>query len=290
MSCVEEGRMVEFPIVVDTAAMRLAPVPSNPGAYFQMLLSYGGAGGAIQIVYGPPGFTMPIQHLLAYGPHRHYHRTVRERHYVLGGDFPVWHWETPGAPGKLTRLRRHHYLENPPLTLHGISPGEVPETGWKILQWTDGAGTDLTEPAAATETFEVGFDGAAPDLPFDQPVWCYAEDMVWMAHGTQPEWQIKQLAGAANGLQAVSLVAIPPRWEGRLGGLSSRREPANWVFVVSGDLALDFSPTGAQNGDRRGVPLREDGFLAWADEGAPAAGQTAGGCVVLCVGHQLDAG
>ena len=276
--------MLKFPVLVDAAKMALAPVPANPGAHCQTLLSGDDTVGPVQIVYGPPGFTQPIRDLLARGPHRHYHRTVRERHYVLGGDFPIWHWNGPAALGNLTRLRRHHYLENPPVTLHGITPEATPEAGWKILQWTDGYGTDLTEPQAATETFEVGFDDDATNLPFDKPVLVHADELPWMQHPTQSSWQIKQLAGGTTFLSPVSLVNIPARWNGRLNDLASRREEASWCFVVSGDLTLELHhPHGG-----RSVTLREDGFLAWKDESAPAAGRTEGGCVVLCAGHQMD--
>jgi hypothetical protein len=278
--------MLDSPVVIHTATGDIQPVPTNPGAYTQTLLSGDDITGFVQIIYGPPGFTPAIRGFLARGPHRHYHRTVRERHYVLGGDYPVWHWENPAALGTHTKLRRHHYIENPPVTLHGISPDWVPQTGYKILQWTDGYGTDLTEPEAATETFDVGFDGEGPDLPFDRPILFHAEDAAWMPHPTQPGWQIKPLSGSAPNLPEVALINVPQRSVGEFGNLLPSNGETSWCFVISGDLKLDIG----SGDDQPGVILREGGFIAWANERFPTAGGSDGGCVVLCAGHRLDGG
>jgi len=274
---------------LDTATMPLEEVPGNPGMGRRTLLEVSDSPGFARIVYGPAGFSSNVQSLLEHGVHRHYHRSVTERHYILAGDYPIWHWIDATREGALTRLRRHHYLENPPHTLHGIVPGSVPETGYGIVQWTDGFGTELFEPGADTETITVAPDTPVTPAELRQPICFHAEDRPWTAHASIEGWKVRELGAETPTCPAARLVNVPPDLP-----LSSAAAPPpvtasrwQWLLLISGDLNVDVR-AGA---DEKSLTLKEGGFLAWRQGAAIAidpSGPSAGGAVVLCVGHDLN--
>ncbi|WP_174279505.1 hypothetical protein [Sphingomonas bacterium] len=275
-------------ILLDTSAMPVADVADHPGARVQTLLRDEDFPGAVEITFGPSGFTGRVRELLSHGPHRHYHRSVNERHYVLEGDYPIYHWKDPSGEGSLTRLQRHHYLENPPMTLHGITADTLPELGWKHLRWSDGLGTDIYEPGAAEETLEVGFTQPYPAVPFTDPILLHAEELPWQPSALRSGWRTKQLTRGVSGARAVTLVSIPAGSSDRIEIGSPAEGESSWLFVISGDLALEIvAPTKSH-----AAKLHEGGFLAWAAGSAPrsdGAPLSDGGCVLLCVGHTLGA-
>lgn len=275
-------------ILLDTGSMPVIEAADHPGAGMQTLLRDEDFPGAVEINFGPSGFTGRVRELLSHGPHRHYHRSVIERHYVLEGDYPIFHWKDPSGEGALTRLHRHHYLENPPITLHGITADTVPERGWKHLRWTDGLGTDIYEPGAAEETLEVSFAGPYPDVPFAEPILVQAEELPWQPSEARPGWRTKQLTRGVAAAHAATLVSVPAGSSPPIEVASPAEGDNSWLFVVSGDIALEIvTPAGS-----RAAKLREGGFLAWTagsrprSDGAPLSN---GGCVLLCVGHTLGA-
>jgi hypothetical protein len=252
----------------------------------------------VRIVYGPPGFSGNVRSLLEHGPHRHYHRSVTERHYVLAGDYPIWHWTDATRAGEMTRLRRHHYLENPPGTLHGIMPGSVPETGYGIVHWTDGFGTELFEPGAETETITVEPDVTVNPSGLRSPVLFHAEELPWSTHGSVSDWRVRELGVETPTCAPARLVNIPPGVP-----VSANHAPLagprwQWLLVISGDLRMRATDTGNATAPGAAEPvangavvsLREGSFLAWRpgsnvqiDREQPSIG----GCVALCVGHDL---
>ncbi len=279
-------------VLIDTNTLPREKVAGHPGAERQVLLAGDDEHGQVTLLYGPPGFTPLLRELLANGPHRHYHASVNERHYVLGGDYPVMHWSRPDAEPTLTRLVRHDYLENPPLTLHGISLDATPRAASKILQWTDGPGTMLFEPGAETETVEVPI-GATPDAAFRDPVRARPDTLAWQAHRTHSGWRVGPLSGPAAHAPPVSLVDVPAGTDIRVESFSGG-DRTLWLFVVAGDLEL--SPCSPAS---RGHRLTEGCFFAWSGALSSAIGaapgdaalrvRSDGGCVVLCTGHQLGA-
>src|SRR3546814_16230263 len=95
--------------------------PRNPGKRTQLLLPREDAGGGVvRISHWPAGFTEGIRQMATNG-HRHYHRSVNERHYVLGGDWTALYWPDQTGGAVASRLTRHHSLEHPPMALHGIN-------------------------------------------------------------------------------------------------------------------------------------------------------------------------
>jgi hypothetical protein len=275
-------------VVIDTNRMPVQEDPRHPGKLTQILLSPQEMGGAVvRISYWPPGFTQKLRALIAGKGHRHYHRSVNERHYVLGGDWTILHWpESAKADPIQTKMHRHHYLENPPKVLHGISDTAPPVTGTKFLVWTSGAGTDIYEPAAKLESIDVEFGEEAPPDVHNSPIVFNAEDRKWQPHPSQPGWRVKQLSPPVEGLPGVTLVNIPAGARQPVDGLTPAGTVKHWVYVISGDLALEASSV-------RGVfpvDLVEGGFCAWTSESEVTNADreiSAGGAVVLCVGHTL---
>jgi hypothetical protein len=279
------GRAARY-VLLDTATMPIEDVPGNPGARRRTLLDVADAPGFVRIVYGPAGFADNVRALLAHGPHRHYHRSVTERHYVLGGDYPIWHWldATPG--GQLTRLHRHHYLENPPGTLHGIMPGSLPDTGYSILHWTNGRGTELFEPGADVETFTVPPDATVNPAALRAPILVHAEDIAWSAHRRLPQWKTRPLGAATGSCPVALLVNVPPATDTGAGVAALAGPGWLWLLVISGDLRLQASDAAGT----KPLSLREGSFLAWSPGSSVTLERetpSRGGCVCLCVGHDL---
>lgn len=70
---------------VDTTTTPLDESAVNPGAKYQVLWRDQATGSTVQMSYGPAGFSPKVVEVLSHGPHRHYHNSVTERHYVLAG-------------------------------------------------------------------------------------------------------------------------------------------------------------------------------------------------------------
>jgi hypothetical protein len=275
-------------VVIDTNTMPIQEDPRHPGKRTQILLSPAEMGGAVvRISHWPPGFTEKIRALIAGGGHRHYHRSVNERHYVLGGDWTILHWPDDAKADPIrTKLYRHHYLENPPKALHGISHDAPPVTGTKFLVWTSGAGTDIYEPEAKLESIDVEFGAEAPADVRNSPIVFNAEDRHWQRHSSQAGWLVKELSPAVEGLPGVTLVNVPAGARVSVGGLTPAGSVKHWLYVVSGDLAFQASGRSGVST----VELREGGFCAWTSESDVTNADrpmSAGGAVVLCVGHTL---
>ena len=272
---------------VDTTTMPFEESPANPGAKYQVLWQDKATGSTVQMIYGPPGFSPKVVEVLSHGPHRHYHKSVNERHYVLGGDYPVWHWSNERDEGKLSILRRHTYLENPHKTLHGIRPETTPEIATQMLVWNNGSGTNIFDKDAEKETIEVPFDApSASDVEWASPRLLSTMDLAWQRHPRVDGWKIKDVAPCAKDSPPVVLVSIPPDSRAGSEALDIQGADRRWLFVLSGDLSLIIrAPDGASQHS-----LQECHFLSWPDGTSvayPAGSITSGGCLSLCVGHDL---
>ena len=216
------------------------------------------------------------------------HNSVNERHYALGGDYPVWHWSDLEDDGKLTILRRHTYLENPPKTLHGIRPETRPKIASQMLVWNNGSGTSVFEADAPKETVEVPLGGHATiDSDWNSPRLRIMDDLPWRPHSRIKVWKIKKVASRAKDLSPVVLVNIPMDFSGGAKPPPVTGAPGCWLFVLSGDLSVSLS-SATQASQLR---LREGHFLSWPKDtilSYPTKKSISdGGCVVLCVGHDL---
>ena len=273
--------------LIDTNAVPWEDNPGIPG-FKRRLLAFDDAKRAeIRMDYVPPGTIPDVLQL----PHRHYHKSVTERAYTLFGDFP--HWEFSGVEdqeGELIMFRRHLFMDRPPKSIHGLMPEPLSETGSVLLYWNTGPGTGVAEPEAAQETVTIPFDGSADDARTD-----FADcrlldsgDLGWQEHSSVAGWKIKPLAEAVEHSGAVCLVHIPADWTASGEPLEvTAYETPPWLFVLSGEVSLQV----AENGTRHDLGLREGAFLLWragAVLGVPQESATDGGCVVLCVGHDLS--
>ncbi len=278
--------MTDDYLLIDTDAMPVEDDLRNPGKKTQQLLSREETGaGIVRISYWPAGFTESIRRMADNG-HRHYHRSVNERHYVLGGDWTSLYWPDPKGGPVQSRLVRHHYLENPPMALHGISRDLGPTTGTKFLVWTSGPGTDIYEPEAKLESIDVEFEGDVPPEVDQSPILFNAKDRPWLPHPQQSSWLIKELSPPQKDLPGVTLVNIPAGSTAPIRESSPLGTVKRWLYVVSGDLTLDVvGKTGI-------VPaaMNENAFLAWREQAELVSTTrvvSEGGCVALCVGHVL---
>jgi len=272
-------------VLIDTDTMPVEDDPRNPGKKTQLLLSgEDTGGGVVRISYWPAGFTEKIRAMSDKG-HRHYHRSVNERHYVLGGDWTSLYWPDPAAAPEATRLFRHHYLENPPMTLHGIRRDLGPETGTKFLVWTSGPGTDVHEPEAKFESIDVEFDGKVPPGIGLSPIMFNARDKPWSPHPEQDGWLIKELSPPLDSLPGVALVNIPAGSRATIAATAPEKDLfQRWLYLISGDLSVEVKDGEAP------AALTENCFLAWRSSAAIVSADrvvSEGGCVALCVGHVL---
>lgn len=260
---------------IDTRRMPREQIATNPGAARQWLRQDSGGGGVF-MSYGPAGFTPTIMKLLGGQPHRHLHKTVTESHYILAGDYPIWHWRERAQPGDLTWLRRHSYLENRPGTIHGVVPDVQPTTPHQMLIWLDGGGTSIDEPEAETETFEVSMTDASEDhWPGRPPIFLQADEARWSAHPEIAGAQLLALSTDGKPGADCWLVKLMPQSKSQAIAGGGR-----WLYVVDG------SATFALDGDD--VPLGEGGFLEW-DAGSTLTMNGGATATILCVGHNLTA-
>jgi hypothetical protein len=96
------------------------------------------------------------------GPHRHYHRTVDEHHFVLEGEQPTWIYDGPEqgeGEGHAFVLREGFYLGRTagPSGIHGRETQPTSETGCVMLVWRTGPGNFTNEPEDAEETVVVPY-------------------------------------------------------------------------------------------------------------------------------------
>ena len=273
---------------IDTNAVPWERNPGIPGFKRRLLAFDDATGSEVRMDYVPPGAIPEVLEL----PHRHYHKTVTERAYALSGDFP--HWEFSSAKdhqGEMIVFRRHLFMDRPPLTIHGLMPEPLSETGCVLLYWNTGPGTGVAEPEAPRESVELPFDDSADDdrTEFGDARLFDTGEVAWRGHPSAAGWKLKPLAEAVENSGAVSLVHIPADWTGPMESVTAQSdEPPPWLFVVAGDLRLSL----AENGACQDLELAEGGFLMWhapAALGVKPESASDGGCTVLCVGHQMSA-
>ena len=269
---------------LDTNTMPVSESPANPGAKDQTLWKDQTTGSTVQMSYGPAGFPPKVAEILAHGPHRHYHKTVNERHYILAGDYPIWHWQDASGDGKLTILRRHTFLENPPKALHGIRPETTPTIATQLLVWNNGPGTSIFDKEAEQETIEVPIDGSTHDVAWASSRILSTMDMAWRPHASVDGWKVKDLAPEVKDSPPVTLVNLPP--DAEAGAQEIAGADRTWLFVLSGDL----SPVVKTAEGPSQLSLQEGHFLAWSRGMSvtfPGAPVSISGCLALCVGHDL---
>jgi hypothetical protein len=105
-------------------------------------------------------------------PTRHLHHRVHEFSFALGGEYPIWQYESASVRhGVLTILKPGYFFSRLPGSLHGREPGPISHVGFTSLTWRDRTGNWMFEPNFAAESAFVGYGdawAAAPDVA-DRP-------------------------------------------------------------------------------------------------------------------------
>jgi hypothetical protein len=100
-------------------------------------------------------------------PTRHLHHRIHEFSFALGGEYPIWQYESAGTSrGVLTILKPGYFFSRLPGSVHGREPGPISDVGFTSLTWRDRTGNWMFEPDFATESAFVAYGDdwdSAPD-------------------------------------------------------------------------------------------------------------------------------
>lgn len=134
--------------LLDTRAMPWEPHDGIPGASVRVLTRAPEGHTDTVILQLPP---LPAD--LAAEPHRHFHRTVHELGYVLGGELPMREYASEDDDvGVRVRFHEGCFMDRAPGSVHGLDPSRATVPGFTFLEWRDGPGTYLHEAGMETET------------------------------------------------------------------------------------------------------------------------------------------
>lgn len=134
--------------IVDTRELAWEAHPGIPGGRWKVLSRDRDGIPLIMLNWLPP-------ELSARGPERHYHRTVQEHGFVLGGQLPIREYESlEDTRGEPVCFREGYFYRREPGSVHGLDlfAPDTPGTGFLILEWRSGAGTYLWEEGVERET------------------------------------------------------------------------------------------------------------------------------------------
>ena len=84
---------------------------------------------------------------------RHYHKTVHERGYCLGGELPMR--EFAGVADEVGDRGLFHegvFMDRRPGSVHGVDNGRESAVGFTFLEWRSGPKTYLLEDDIESET------------------------------------------------------------------------------------------------------------------------------------------
>lgn len=282
---------------LDTRGLAWEDFDGLEGGRIKVLSRDAAGNPSVFLVWLPPG-ELPSVPL----PHRHFHRSVREFSYVLGGELP--HWEYADASqqrGDLVVFREGFYMDRLPGSLHGLEPGPSSPTGCTILMWRDGVGNWVDEPEFASETVDVPYDrpeetGATePSIPHADAAGVVLERddlrlldtraMPWEDFSGIEGGRIKVLKRNERGDADIMMVWLPP------GELPSVELPHRhyhstvheYALCLSGDMPhWEYENAEQARGDV--VVIREGVFMDRAPgsiHGLEAGQTSATGSVVL---------
>ena len=173
------------------------------------------------IVYIPPGFSVPDL------PYRHYHSTVEELSYTLGGELPHWEYRSAAQQhGVYSKRRAGSAMHRLGGSVHGLEPGAVTQVGYTSLMVRTGTGNWIPEARFPEQTVRVDYEpgwvpaarlreqqveygsGVILDWP-DLKIWD-TDFMEWQPSAAMPGALWKPLARDAGGRVKMAVVTLPP--------------------------------------------------------------------------------
>ncbi len=138
--------------LVDSRAMEWEDWDGMPGTKLKTFVRGACGEPLVYLTWSPPRRTRGE-------PHRHFHRTVREYHYVLDGEVPIWEYDSPEQQyGDFLLFREGYYMDRQPGSLHGIEPVATTPIGRTMLCWRDRGGTYVGEADFDDETETVPYN------------------------------------------------------------------------------------------------------------------------------------
>jgi len=132
--------------LLDTRAMAWEPMPGIRGARWKVLSRDDAGEAAVSIIWMAPREP-------GGGHERHYHRTVHERGFCLGGELPMREFASVEDDlGERVRFHEGVYMDRRPGSVHGVDATRGTATGFTFLEWRSGPKTYLFEDDVETET------------------------------------------------------------------------------------------------------------------------------------------
>jgi hypothetical protein len=132
--------------LLDTRAMAWEVMPGIRGARWKVLSRDDAGNSSAVLIWMAPRSTG--------GSHeRHYHKTVRENGYCLGGELPMREFASVADDvGERVLFREGLYMDRGPGSIHGVDSGRESAVGFTFLEWRSGPKTYLLEDDVASET------------------------------------------------------------------------------------------------------------------------------------------
>lgn len=263
-----DGRIVETDrlTVIDAHVQPWERNPGIPGARMKILARHRDGWESVMLNWLPPD-------LGGGDPHRHYHRSVRERGLVLDGELPMAEFRSGQAgPGCAVLFRAGFYMDRAPGCVHGLNPRSSSSSGFTILEWRDGPGTYLLEESAQEESIvEVAPAEAVPLAPDPRPgVVIQRDDLTlldvfelpWEEVPGEPGIRVQNLSDGAEsraaGMAAGVTIAYAPHGESVQVAATPPGGAPQRAYVLGGSLELDSGVSLARGcflEQRHGPPL-----------------------------------
>ena len=139
--------------IVDSNALPWEEHPGKTGVWWKVLAHDANGDPAVSLQWFPPDGPDTES------PRRYHHLTVGECAYVLGGERPVWEYESANqSTGQRVLLREGHWVDRKPGSIHGFEEATAtPPFGCLFLVWQTGPGLLKGERGYEEETVPVPF-------------------------------------------------------------------------------------------------------------------------------------
>lgn len=264
--------------IIDTRAMDWVSFEGMGGSAAKPLAFFDDGSCEVMLGWIPPGKAQSIEDL----PDRHYHRTVAEFFYLLGGEVYTWDYRDEDDPdGVLVRYQDGYYLDRQPGPegIHGLEDGPVSECGPVFLNWRSGVGIWAGEPEFAEESISVPYPTNKASMvtesltaASDGSGVVYSTPTVRLLDTRAMAWEPcpdlapgaarKVLSTFGDGSPSVMLLSLPPATPSRRQPSVSHRTARECIFVLSGAIAVrEFRGEPREVDDDGDLVVLEQGFF-----------------------------